>query len=248
MLATISSSGSSRLIHSTASKRRRYFFSFASQITSPRTMGTPVFRATRAGPVVVQAGTAEEIHEDAFIEQHVLVGKHAHRVSLGKGPQDAPRKVAFFDRLSATLAAIAIDEPIDQGIVHFAHDEMAGISVHPMGKGAQLPVAEVRREEKHAPALALGARVVFKPIVNNQPFNVVAVPMGEMGVVGQHAPEILEETINDPAPLPLRPFRKRQPQIEQPHSPQAGPKPVAQCRQQGANTRAPACGEASRAF
>ena len=164
-----------------------------------------------------------------------------------KARKHAPRKFTFVDRLAAALAAIAVDQPVDQGIIQFAHYEMAGIAVEPMGKGTQLPIAEVRREEKHAAALALRARIVFKPIVDNQLFNVVAIPVGKMGVVCQHAPEILEETVNNPAPLPLGPIWKSQTQIEQPHSPQAGPKPVTHCRQAGRTRPAPACGEASRA-
>src|SRR5208283_256359 len=108
----------------------------------------------------------EEVHEDTFVQQHVLIGKHTHRMSLRKRAQDTSCKIALIDRLAAALAAIAIDELINQRIVHSAHYEMAGIAVQPMGKRTQLPVAEVRRQEKHAPALALGARVVLKPIVN----------------------------------------------------------------------------------
>ena len=100
-------------------------------------------------------------------------------MALREGPQNAPREFAFVDWRAPALRAIAADEPVDQRIIDFAHNEMAGIAVKAVGKGTQLPVAEVCGKEKHAAALALGALIVFIPIVNNQAFNIVAIPAGK---------------------------------------------------------------------
>ena len=109
----------------------------------------------------MDAGTAEEIHEDAFVERCVGVGEYAYRAAFAKHFQNRARGAVFFDRLISGEAAIAIDERVDARIGDGPHQEMQRVAVERVREGREFPCAHVAGEEQDAFAAALGALEIF---------------------------------------------------------------------------------------
>src|SRR6266567_738678 len=94
----------------------------------------------------------------------------------------------------------------------------------------------MRGKEQYTFALALGARVVFKPVIDDQALDIAAIQAGEVSEVSEHSSEILEKSKQDLANLALGLLREHQTQIEKAHAPEAWPKPIAQRGEHPAKT------------
>ncbi len=167
-----------------------------------------------------------------LVSEHSLAWPWA---KLARTP--APQIRVYPIGLPPALATVAANEAVHQGIIQFPHHKIAAwISIKSMEpKRSQLPVPKVRGQEKEAAALALGALVILKPVVDDELLNVVAIPTGKMGIICQHPAEILEEAKDNFASFSLRPVRKRQAQVEQSDAAQTRPEKVGDRREHGAD-------------
>src|SRR5690242_7672027 len=68
-------------------------------------------------------GDAEKIHEDAFIERCVLVGKNTDRAAVVQDAQNGAGGIIFFDGPIPGKATIAIDERVHAGIFDGAREK-----------------------------------------------------------------------------------------------------------------------------
>src|SRR5207247_11145824 len=67
---------------------------------------------------------AEEIDEYTLARQHVLIHQDAHRFTTLESAQQPAGKVLFLDGPASAHRAVAIDQGIDQRIVHLTYDEV----------------------------------------------------------------------------------------------------------------------------
>src|SRR5690348_10264853 len=106
-------------------------------------------------------GDAEKIHEDAFIERSVLVGKNADCAALVQDAQNGAGGIIFFDGLIAGKATIAIDERVHAGIFDGAREKRQRIAVQSLGERRELPGAHVTGEKENSfGAIASGLEIL----------------------------------------------------------------------------------------
>ena len=153
---------------------------------------------------------AEEVDEDAFAESGVLIDQHTHRLVLAQRAQDASGIVALFNYVVARYGAAAGHQRIDPVIVKRAHHDMHGLlRQNGLSEGAQLPVAEVRRDEQNAVAFLHRGFEVLKAVVTNPIGNVLGIDLREAGEGDEDARDRVKAAFDNAVMIIDREGRKR---------------------------------------
>ena len=95
---------------------------------------------------------AEEVDEDGFLPNGVLIGENAHSPVFAEDLQYAPGRVTFLDDPVAVSAPQALHEAIHQGVVDRPHQNVQRTLDPAVGQRPQFPVAEVGCQQQDAPA------------------------------------------------------------------------------------------------
>ena len=93
----------------------------------------------------------EERDEHALAPGRILVQHHSHDAPVRQGAQHAPKRAALIDQLHARLPPEPFRQRVQRRRIERAHDDRERVARQPVGRGEQLPVAEVRRQNERPP-------------------------------------------------------------------------------------------------
>src|SRR5271165_1768566 len=141
--------------------------------------------------------STEEIDEDSFIERGVLVHQNSDGAIGGEAAQNRPGGVPFADDLIAGELAACLDNFIDAWIVEWPDHNIHGLSKQRVGKGAQLPVAEVRGRKQNTASLFFRFQKMLQPVIADPLAYVAGVNSGQARKGPQHARQRRENLIDN---------------------------------------------------
>ena len=160
-------------------------------------------------------GVAEEVHEDALLNNYVGVHEDADGFAVAHGSDKAAGEI-LVDGFIAVHGAIAAREPVKIRIVERAHYHVERMSVERVRKGGQLPRAQVSGEKQHTFAASQRALVVFESLIDNGLADVLARVSREQANLGDVASEGCKDTVKNLLAFCARLLRKSE--FEIPHT------------------------------
>ena len=138
----------------------------------------------------MQAGDAEEGHEDALRRRHVGVHEDADGLAGAHGGDETAGEVVLVQDAVAVEAADAVDHRVDERIVEAADDHAHGVAGERVVEAGELPGAEVAGEHEDSPAPVAGGEVVLEAFVADEAAGVVAGVAGHLAELGEKPAEV----------------------------------------------------------
>src|SRR6202162_2193366 len=156
---------------------------------------------------------AEEGDEDRFLREHVLVHEDRDGLAAPDRSQDLARRVLLLDNAIAQKRAPVLQLFFEQRVVQRPDDRGDRPRDETGADGAQLPAAEVRREEENALAARARRGKVLLPGEADAGKDVFAGESRGLQKLHERGPEVPGAAAGDPADLGGALLRKRAGQV-----------------------------------
>src|SRR5438270_106645 len=169
-------------------------------------------------------GNAEEVCENSFGRNRVLVRQNSDDASLVKNSKNDACRLVFIDWPVPGRAAVTIHERIDTGIVDRPYQEVNRTAIKRVREWPELPSTHVacQEEDPFAPPLRCGE--VSEPIENDCFFNVPARVARQACEFCRHPAQVAHHAFQNVTGRGDRQFGESQPKIEFSGSSKRGPK------------------------